>query len=45
MLCHPVYGLDVAKRLVQLVENGRLGNGSFEYYKIDCAGVLSTPAL
>ena len=45
LLCHSVYGRDVAKQLVQLVNSGRLARSGMLAAKIDYAGVLADDAL
>ena len=45
LLCHSVYGRDVAKQLVQLVNSGRLARSGVLAAKIDYAGVLADDAL
>ena len=45
LLCHSVYGRDVAKQLVELVNSGRLARSGMLAAKIDYAGVLADDAL
>ena len=45
LLCHSVYGRDVAKQLVELVNSGRLARSGVLAAKIDYAGVLADDAL